>query len=100
MKIYRIIGKRGRITIPHEIRKEIGFVPNDLVSFETNVIDDHTVIVKREAIYGIDDECEEEFYSDEDSEESLLGFIDSLSEEEQRTALIHLSVKWAERQGD
>ena len=32
-KIYRILGKRGRITIPYALRMLMGFHPNDLVSF-------------------------------------------------------------------
>ena len=32
-KMYRILGKRGRITIPFEIRKRVGFAYNDVLSF-------------------------------------------------------------------
>ena len=32
-KLYRILGKRGRITIPYEIRKRVGFSYNDILSF-------------------------------------------------------------------
>ena len=45
--IYKILGKRGRITIPWEIRRELGFAYNDVVSFE---VDGGTVLVKREKI--------------------------------------------------
>ena len=45
--IYKILGKRGRITIPWEIRKELGFSHNDVVSFE---VDGCSVIVKREKL--------------------------------------------------
>ena len=31
--IYRILGKRGRTTIPYSLRMALGFRPNDLVSF-------------------------------------------------------------------
>ena len=45
-KIYRVLGKRGRITIPYEIRQRVGLAYNDILSFaESN---DKTVIVKRE----------------------------------------------------
>lgn len=30
-KMYRILGKRGRITIPFEIRKRVGFAYNDVL---------------------------------------------------------------------
>lgn len=29
MRILRILGKRGRITIPYEIRQRLGFRPNE-----------------------------------------------------------------------
>ena len=32
-KLYRILGKRGRITIPYEIRRRVGFSYNDALSF-------------------------------------------------------------------
>lgn len=33
MKILRILGKKGRITIPYEIRQRVGFRYNDVLSF-------------------------------------------------------------------
>lgn len=32
-KIYRILGRRGRITIPFEIRQKVGFKQDDVLSF-------------------------------------------------------------------
>jgi bifunctional DNA-binding transcriptional regulator/antitoxin component of YhaV-PrlF toxin-antitoxin module len=46
-KMYRILGKRGRITIPYEIRQRVGFAYNDVLSF-TEAPDGCTVMVKRE----------------------------------------------------
>ena len=34
MKIFRIIGRESRITIPWAIRQKINFQPNDVVSFQ------------------------------------------------------------------
>ena len=48
-KMYRILGKRGRITIPYEIRKRVGFAYNDVLSF-AEALDGQTVMVKREKI--------------------------------------------------
>ena len=31
-KLYRVLGKRGRITIPFEIRQRVGFTYNDVLS--------------------------------------------------------------------
>ncbi len=92
LKIYRVLGKKGRITIPYEIRQRIGFRYNDVLSFTQQ--DDGSVLVRKEKI------CDNCKYLEEDFEENftLEDFIDSLSEEEQRDALIHLSLLLAEKQ--
>lgn len=54
MKLYRFLGKRGRITIPYEIRKYIGFKYNDVLSFTK--LDDDSVVVRKEKIC---DNCNE-----------------------------------------
>ena len=87
-KMFRVLGKRGRITIPYEIRQRVGFANNDILSFAESP-DGRTVIVKREKIC---DNCRDEV--------TLADFLDTLSEEQQRAALIHLSVKWAEKEGE
>ena len=48
MRTLRILGKRGRITIPYEIRQGLGFRPNDVLSFQ--IMDDRTVLVRRERL--------------------------------------------------
>ena len=95
MKIFRILGKRGRITIPYEIRKSVGFSYNDVLSFEESK-DGRTVTVKREKIC---DGCAEETGKEAKDEITLFDFLNGLSEEQQRAALIHLSVKYAKAQG-
>ena len=91
MKLHRFLGKRGRITIPYEIRKYIGLRHNDILSFTQQ--NDGSVLMKREKIcddcISIEDECTNDV--------SLEDFLDSLSEEEQRNALLHLSLLWAEK---
>ena len=91
LRLFRVLGKRGRITIPYEIRQRIGFRYNDVLSF--NQQDDGSVVVRREKLC---DNCQ---YLEEDFEENynLKDFLDSLSEEEQRDALLHLSLLWAEK---
>ena len=96
-KLYRILGKRGCITIPYEIRKRVGFSYNDILSFAEQ--DDRTVIVRREKLCN---DCRNVPGAPVKSEPegiTLLDFLDSLSAKEQRAALIHLSVRWAEQQG-
>lgn len=91
-KIYRILGKRGRITIPFEIRQRIGFRYNDVLSFTQQ--DDGSVLVRREKICDNCKKLAEEY----EKNYTLEDFLDSLSEEEQRDALIHLSLLLAEKQ--
>lgn len=91
--IYKILGKRGRITIPWEIRRELGFAYNDVVSFK---MDSDTVLVKREKIC---DGCKSiPAQEPKDNSIALKELLDDLTPEELRTALIHLSVRWAEMQ--
>lgn len=92
LKIYRVLGKKGRITIPCEIRQRIGFRYNDVLSFIQQ--DDGSVLVRREKLC---DNCQ---YLEEDFEENITleDFLDGLSEKEQRNALLHLSLLWTEKQ--
>lgn len=95
-KLLRILGKRSRITIPFEIRRAVGFRYNDVLSFTQ--ADNNTVVVKRETL--CDENCPYHDTELLDSEPmSVTDFLDELSDDEQREALIHLSVKWAEKEG-
>lgn len=94
-KMFRVLGKRGRVTIPHEIRQRVGFGYNDILSF-TEAADGRTVVVRREKIC---DDCKDIQTAAKEDEVTLLDFLNSLSAEQQRAALIHLSVLWAEKQG-
>ena len=91
LRLFRVLGKRGRITIPFEIRQRIGFKYNDVLSFTQQ--DDGSVLVSREKIC---DNCNE-FAEEYEENYTLEDFLDSLSEEEQRDALLHLSLLWAEK---
>ncbi len=46
-KIYRVLGKRGRITIPFAIRSEVGISSNDILSFASN---GNQVVITKEKI--------------------------------------------------
>lgn len=83
-KLYRVLGKRGRITIPYEIRQRVGFTYNDVLSF-TESPDGRTVTVKREKIC---DNCSGTKTADKETEMTLEDFLDSLSAEQQRVALV------------
>lgn len=94
VQMLRILGKRGRITIPFEIRQRVGFKYNDVLSF-TETADGRSVVVRREKIC---DNCKGAQPVVRNDEVTLLDFLNNLSPEQQRAALVHLSVKWAEQQ--
>lgn len=94
VQMLRILGKRGRITIPFEIRQHVGFKYNDVLSF-TETADGRSVVVRREKIC---DNCRQNHSPLKEDEVTLLDFLNNLSPEQQRAALVHLSVKWAEKQ--
>ena len=48
-KTYRILGKKGRITIPYHIRQSVGFETDDVLSFAESK-DGKSVVVRREKI--------------------------------------------------
>lgn len=90
-KILRILGKRGRITIPYELRQQVGFRHNDVLSFV--IQSDDAIVVKREKLC---DQCAgKENAGAVNATMTLLDFLDSLTLEQQREAVLHLSAKWA-----
>lgn len=85
MKRFKILGKHGRITIPFEIRQQIGFQYNDILSF---TLQGETVVVKREKLC---DDCKERPVD-------LYRYLDSLSKPEQWKALAYLTSKAREKE--
>ena len=101
MKLYRFLGKRGRITLPLPLRERLDLRPGDLLSFaETE--DGMGIILRQETVC---DGCgAEDFYPDmdegdidstEDGSISLQEFLESLTPQQQRAALIVLSTRIA-----
>ena len=88
MKIFRIIGREGRITIPWAIRQKVGFRPDDVVSFQ--LMEDDSVLVRREST------CRKEKDPCAGRDASTTAFLDSLDEKQRYSALVHLSVLWAQ----
>ena len=89
MKLYRVLGSEGRVTIPWDMRQIMDFRPGNIVSF--HMVDDRSVIVRKEALsapevtpYKIPGQA------------SLLEFLDGLTEKQRYDALVHLSILWAE----
>ena len=87
MKIFRIIGMEGRITIPWAIRQKVGFRPDDVVSFQ--LVEDDSVLVRREST------CGKEKDPGAGWDAAIAAFLDSLDEKQRYSALVHLSVLWA-----
>ena len=102
MKLYRILGRRGRITIPHEICTRVGYTYNDVLSI-TEAEDGRSIIIKRELLCddckGTRNQKNTEAKENEKDGITLLEFLNGLTEAEQHAALVHLSVKLAEKQG-
>ena len=91
-KIYRILGKRGRTTVPYELRVKMGIHPNDLVSFRC---EGDEIIIKREKIC---DNCKDADHAEQHfhlpvSTNALREFLTSLPTEAQRDALVYLSMQ-------
>ena len=84
-KIFKILGKRGRITIPYEIRMKLGFAYNDVLSFEEQ-----------------DDNCGKRPAPKKKPTDlgTLLDFIDELSREEKKVAFFHLLNEWEKIKGE
>lgn len=93
MKILRVLGKRGRITIPFEIRMKKGFSYNDVVSFEES--GNGTIILRREKICNNCNGNNTVSLSKPTDTVTLMDFLDEFSPEEQRAALVHLSCKYS-----
>lgn len=87
-KLLRILGKRGRITIPYEIRQRVGFAYNDVLSF-TEASDGRSVVVRREKLC---DNCQgKTVQAMTDDRTALLELLDSLPMELQKAAFVRLS---------
>ena len=83
-KIFKLIGKRGRTTVPFEIRMKMRIGYNSLVSYEMK--DENTVILRKEKI------CDGCKHPDE-NEGSILDVVNSLTETEQKALHRYLSIK-------
>ena len=92
MRLYRIIGNEGKITIPYAIRQAIGFLPDDVVSFQ--LMDSDSVLVRREVLRD-----KEKTAPVSKPDTNLIEYLESLSPKEQFTALVHLSDLWTQWQG-
>lgn len=82
MKLYRIIGKEGRVTIPCTLRACVGFESNDVVSFEQ--ISPDTILVRREQVRN-QEHTQKEM-------PSIKELLESLTESQRKAAQCYLVI--------
>ena len=83
MKIYRIIGNEGRVTIPHTMRLCAGLVSNTVASFE--LVSEDAVLVRREQLKDQEDVSLEM--------PSLQELLEGLTPEQQEAARCYLAIQ-------
>ena len=88
----RILGKRGRTTIPYPIRQKVGFSCNDVLSF-TEGDDGRSVIIRREDLC-----CGCRDQTPVVEERNLQEVLSDLSTEEQMAAFFFLTRLLTDRQ--
>ena len=105
MKVYKILGRRGRITIPQKIREKIGFGSGDIVSFD-ELEDGQSILIRKEIVCdGCGDLDDADDFDDGNLDDDIGGddmsfitdILDGLSPEKQREALVHLSMRIADQ---
>lgn len=100
MTVRKFLGKEGRTTIPYPIRERLGWEEGDIISFTE--LEDGSVLLTQEIIC---DGCEDLYDNPKNNEPdeaeeklTLQEALDELTDQEQREALIYLTMKWAAQQ--
>ena len=95
MKTYRVLGQKGRTTIPFSIRMRLGLRCGDVLSFAE---ENGTVTVRKEKICDL---CKEKRILPEHSDmDSFSSFAEQLTTDERRVLLTCLIAKFSEELGD
>ena len=89
-KIYRILGKRGRTTIPFSLRVGCGFKPGDIISFE--VRKDGSVLLRKETVC---DHCREQV-KESAKKKPLPEWLRHIPADEQKAVFRYLAKSLAE----
>ena len=89
-KLYRILGIKGRTTIPFSVRIGVGFKPGDVISFEAQ--QNGTVLLRKEPLC---DKCREKIKENR-REPELPELLNWLSVAEQKTAFRLLAKRLSE----
>ena len=90
-KQIKILGKRGRVTIPLEIRQALDYKADDILSFTAQP--DGTLLIRREKLC---DNCIDKQTPAE--EKDVMRLLDSLPDSQQKEILVKLTVRWAENE--
>lgn len=102
VKIVRIMGKKGRITIPQEIRSQIKINKGDIISFEK--AGSNTIIVRKEKLCTncVGTKNDKEQAPDKKTEKSstqnvtLLDFLNRMKISEQKVIYKYLDRKFSD----
>lgn len=78
---YRVLGKKGRVTIPHALRNKLQFQENDIVSFK---LEEGRIVIAK--ILSQDRRMEAQM---------LEAYLDTLTQKEQYQAIVYLMASWA-----
>ena len=94
-KQIKILGKRGRVTIPLEVSQALGYKVDDILSFTPQP--DGTLLIRREKLC---DNCagKKEPAEEKNAGESVMRLLDSLPDSQQKEILVKLTVRWAEKE--
>lgn len=90
MKTLRIIGKKGRITIPYFLRQQLGIKQGDVISFAAENNDE--LIVHKERLCN---NCLFEKNNMAEASGPIFDILDSLSEAAKFDLLACLNERWA-----
>lgn len=90
--ILRILGKRGRTTVPFSLRKELGLQPGDIVSF---TLENDSVKLRREELCDFEN-CPAMMDSDDEiTPDTVLEDFSFLSSHDQYQVMSTLLAGWA-----
>lgn len=91
--ILRILGKKGRTTVPFSLRKELGLQPGDIVSF---TLENGSVKLRREELCDFEN-CPAMMDSDDEiTPDTVLEDFSFLSSHDQYQVMSTLISRWAE----
>lgn len=93
--IYRILGKKGRITIPYELRQQVGFGYNDILSFTRQ--EDGSIVIRREMLCDHCNGKKPKSAAVQPTNMTLMELLDGLTPNQQYAALVYLTKRWAEQ---